>query len=147
MRLTSDSVENESAGCWNVAEDGVTPHCKALRKMAYPESSRDGMTSESGIAARPDVTRRTRIEAATSRLIAALDALEAAVERRRERDRGEEMLAAQLQAHGKDRSKLAADLDAQVARSRRLEATNREIARRIDIAIETIQSVLDGQDR
>lgn len=105
------------------------------------------MPSESGIAAPHEATQRNRIEAATSRLIAALDALEAAVERRREQDGCAETLAAQLQAHGKDRSRLAADLDAQIARSRRLEATNREIARRIDIAIETIQSVLDGQER
>jgi uncharacterized protein DUF4164 len=115
--------------------------------MAYPEGPRDGVPSESGTADSNEVARRNRIEAATSRLIAALDALEAAVERRREQDRSDEMLAAQLQAQGKDRSQLAADLDAQIARSRRLEATSREIARRIDVAIETIQSVLDGQDR
>jgi hypothetical protein len=86
------------------------------------------------------------IEAATRRLSAALDALEAATERRREADRGEETLAAQVQALGDDRSRLAADLDLQAARSRRLEATNREVARRLDTAIETIRSVLEVRE-
>jgi len=80
------------------------------------------------------------IDAASRRLSAALDALEAAAERRRQSDHGEDRLAAQVQALGTDRSKLAADLDAQAARSNRLETTNREVARRLDLAIDTIRS-------
>jgi hypothetical protein len=38
---------------------------------------------------------------------------------------------------------LAAALDGETARSRRLETTNREIAERLDTAIVSIQSVLD----
>ncbi len=38
---------------------------------------------------------------------------------------------------------LAAALDGETARSRRLEETNREIARRLDTAIASIQSVLE----
>jgi uncharacterized membrane protein YccC len=86
------------------------------------------------------------IDAATRRLSAALDALEAATERRREADRGEETLVAQVQALGLDRSRLASDLDSQAARSRRLEETNREVARRLDVAIDTIRSVLEAHD-
>ena len=86
------------------------------------------------------------IDAATRRLMSALDALESAVERRREADRDENELAARIQALGADRSRLAADLDTQAARSRRLEATNREVARRLDVAIDTIRSVLDAND-
>jgi uncharacterized protein DUF4164 len=86
------------------------------------------------------------IDAATRRLSAALDALEAATERRREADRGEETLVAQVQALGLDRSRLASDLDTQAARSRRLEETNREVARRLDVAIDTIRSVLEAHD-
>jgi hypothetical protein len=93
------------------------------------------------------MTEATAVEAATRRLAAALDALEAAVERRSEADRAEQSLAAQVQALGADRSRLAADLDLQAARSRRLETTNREIARRLDVAIGTIRSVLDAHDR
>ena len=86
------------------------------------------------------------IDSALRRLHAALDALEAAAERRRKSDRGEETLAAQVHALGSDRSRLAADLDAQAARSRQLETTNREIARRLDVAIDAIRSVLDTHD-
>jgi Domain of unknown function (DUF4164) len=93
------------------------------------------------------MTDANAIDAATRRLAAALDALEAATDRRRQADRGEESLVAQVQALGADRSRLAADLDAQAARSRRLEATNREVARRLDTAIDTIRSVLEAHDR
>lgn len=87
------------------------------------------------------------IEAATRRLSLALDALEAAVERRREADRGEETLVSQLHALGSDRSRLASDLDAAAARSRHLEQVNREIARRLDVAIDNIRYVLDANGR
>jgi hypothetical protein len=93
------------------------------------------------------MTDTTAVEAATRRLSSALDALEAAVERRREVDRGEETLAAQVHALGYDRSRLAAELDLQVARSHQLETTNREIARRLDVAMDSIRSVLDAHDR
>ncbi len=87
------------------------------------------------------------IDAATKRLALALDALEAAVERRQEADRHREAISVQLQALGLDRSRLASDLDAAVARSRALESTNREIGRRLDVAIDTIRSVLEANDR
>jgi hypothetical protein len=87
------------------------------------------------------------IDAATRRLAAALDALEAAAERRREADRGESDLAAQVHALGTDRSRLAADLDAATAHSRRLAETNREAARRIDAAMEGVRAVIDAHER
>ena len=89
------------------------------------------------------LTRRD--DAATRRLAAALDALEAALERRRETDRSEGALAAQVHALGSDRSRLASDLDAAAARSRKLEATNREIAQRLDVAIDFIRAVIEAQ--
>jgi Domain of unknown function (DUF4164) len=91
------------------------------------------------------MTDASAIEAATRRLAAALDALEAAVERRREADRSEGALAAQVQALGTDRSRLAADLDTVTARSRRLETTNRDIAQRLDVAIDSIRAVIEAQ--
>ena len=93
------------------------------------------------------MTDTSAIDAAAKRLALALDALEAAVERRQEADRGEEGLAAQLHALGTDRSQLASDLDAAVARARSLETSNREIARRLEVAIDTIRSVLEANDR
>jgi hypothetical protein len=84
------------------------------------------------------------IEAATRRLMTALDALESAVERRREADRDENELAIRIQALGVDRSRLADELDGSLVKSRKLERTNREIAERLDAAIGTIRSVLDA---
>ena len=84
------------------------------------------------------------VEAATRRLMAALDALESAVERRREADRDENELAVRIQALGADRSRLADELDGSLMKSRRLERANREIAERLDAAIGTIRSVLDA---
>ena len=76
-----------------------------------------------------------------------MDALEGAIERRREADNHEVSLADQLQALGTDRARLAADLDSAAAHSRSVEDTNREVARRLDVAIDTIRSVLDAHDR
>jgi hypothetical protein len=84
------------------------------------------------------------IDAAVKRLAMALDALDAAVERRRESDRNEDTLAAQVQSLGLDRTRLASALDGETARSRSLEASNREIAERLDTAIASIKSVLES---
>jgi predicted nucleic acid-binding Zn-ribbon protein len=86
------------------------------------------------------------IDVATRRLMAALDALESAVERRREADRDENELASRIQALGADRSRLADELDGSLVKSRRLERANREIAERLDAAIGTIREVLDAGD-
>jgi chromosome segregation ATPase len=88
------------------------------------------------------MTEQSSIDHAVKRLALALDALDAAVERRRENDVDEDSLAQQLQTLGADRSKLAAALDGETARARRLEATNRELGERLDAAITSIQSVL-----
>ncbi len=88
------------------------------------------------------MTEGSAIDVASKRLALALDALAAAVERRHEADRGEQTLDAQLHALGADRSLLAAELDAATARSRTLESVNREVAQRLDAAIDTIRSVL-----
>ena len=86
------------------------------------------------------------IDQAVKRLALALDGLDAAAERRRENDRREEDLVQQVQALGVDRTRLAAELDGETARSRKLETTNREIAGRLDTAIASIQSVLDANE-
>jgi L-lactate utilization protein LutB len=87
------------------------------------------------------------IDAATKRLALALDALEAAVERRGEADRVQDRLGEQLQALSTDRSELAAELDGTAARARKLESANREIARRLDVAMDTIRTVIEANDR
>jgi hypothetical protein len=88
------------------------------------------------------MTEPAAIDAATRRLALALDALEAAVERRCDVDGGSDGMAAQLHALVADRSRLASDLDLAAARARALETTNREVAERLDSAIDTIRSVL-----
>jgi hypothetical protein len=83
------------------------------------------------------------IQAASLRLSLALEALEAATERRREADRAESTLADHVHALGSDRARLASELDEATARTRALEMANREVSQRIDQAIETIRGVLE----
>ena len=89
------------------------------------------------------MTDPSTIEQAAQRLTQALDVLDAAVERRIEFDRSRAILAEQVHALDADRAKLASDLDAQLAKVRGLESANREIARRLDAAMENIRHVLE----
>lgn len=93
------------------------------------------------------MTDPSAIDAAARRLAHALDALQAAVARKREAETGGDAIAKQLHTLGADRARLAAELDAATARSRRHEETNREVARRIEVAIGTIEKLLDEHDR
>jgi predicted RNase H-like nuclease (RuvC/YqgF family) len=86
------------------------------------------------------------IEHAARRLTVALDALEAATERREDADREEESLANQFHALDSDRARLASELDEAAARARALEGANREVAQRIDQAIASIRVVLESED-
>jgi hypothetical protein len=101
----------------------------------------DRPTNQPGLAEPPFAD----IDAATRRLMSALDALESAVERRREADRDEDELATRIQALGADRSRLADELDTSLVKSRKLERVNRDIAEKLDAAIGTIRSVLNGE--
>jgi hypothetical protein len=82
---------------------------------------------------------------ASQRLVLALDALEAAAERRHEIDREQDGLVSQIHALGTDRSRLASALDHEAAQSRGLKTATREVARRVDQAIETIGGLLTGE--
>jgi hypothetical protein len=113
--------------------------------MAVLESSHNGPQRAANACGDEAALECNTVETATARLIAALDGLEAVVEHRHAQERGQQMLAEQVQLLGVDRARLAADLDEKTAHARRLEATNREIARRLDLAMETIRSVLDAQ--
>ena len=93
------------------------------------------------------MTDPSAIDAAARRLALALDALQSAVARQREADTGGDGVANQLQALGIDRARLATELDTAAAHTRKLEDTNREVARRIDVAMDTIQKLLDEHDR
>jgi hypothetical protein len=93
------------------------------------------------------MTDQALIDAATRRLTLALDALDAALDRRLEADLNGAALSSQFHALGADRSRLASELDAETARARRLEAANREIAGRLDAAMKEIRSVITAQGR
>jgi uncharacterized protein DUF4164 len=86
------------------------------------------------------------IEAASRRLALALDALDAAAERRREAARGEDAMSEQIHALGDDRARLAGELDLAIARTRALETANREVAERIARTIETIRGLVGGEE-
>jgi hypothetical protein len=81
-------------------------------------------------------------EMVARRLALALDALEAAVERRREADRSENGLSEQVQALNHDRARLAAELDTVSARAQRLESANREVCHRLDVAMGAIRDAI-----
>lgn len=86
------------------------------------------------------------LDGAVKRLARALDALDAAVERRREADRNEDTLAAQVHMLGVDRARLADRLDNEAALARELKETSRDIAERLDKAIAEIQAVLGADE-
>jgi hypothetical protein len=86
------------------------------------------------------------IDAAARRLALAIDALDAALDRRLEADRSGATVSTQMQALGADRSRLASELDAATAINRRLEAANRAISHRLESAIDNIRAVINGQE-
>jgi hypothetical protein len=92
------------------------------------------------------MTDQTVIDTATRRLTQAVDLLESAVDRSLEIERSRAVLTEQVHALDADRAKLAADLDTQLARARGLESANRDVARRLDSAMDNIKLVLEARD-
>ncbi|MGQ3675925.1 DUF4164 domain-containing protein [Xanthobacter sp. TB0139] len=82
------------------------------------------------------------IQVATRRLHAALDTLTDALERRKEAERHQEALMAQLHALSNDRARLASELDQAQARSGEVAEAGQEIMRRLDVAMSTVRDVL-----
>jgi hypothetical protein len=85
------------------------------------------------------------IAAAVARLSLALEALDAAAERRRDADRAVQVLAERVHVLDADRARLASELDEAAARARDLETANRDAGTRIDQAIATIRDVLNSE--
>ncbi len=77
------------------------------------------------------------------RLEKALNALEAAVDLRLDKEGDFVEAEEEVQRMNADRSRLAQELDQSEARAERLEAANREVSRRLVTAMETIRAVLD----
>jgi hypothetical protein len=99
------------------------------------------------VPSRPSTAEATLIEAAIKRLQLALDMLESSLERRLVIERHDVALVEQVHALTSDRAQLAAELDNATARARRLETANRDVAQRLDAAIETVRSVIAAQSR
>lgn len=83
-----------------------------------------------------------RLELAFKSLVAALDQLEAASERRREADAARGDLEEELAVLQDDRTRLALELDDVQARSKSLELANGEVARRLAKTSATIRTIL-----
>lgn len=77
------------------------------------------------------------------RIHAVLDALEAAVDARLDRDAEHAEAEAEVQRMNVDRARLAQELDTAEARAERLAEVNREVSRRLVSAMETIRAVID----
>ncbi len=84
------------------------------------------------------------VERAQRRFVGALDALEAAVRRRQEKDRSAAALENEIRTLSDDRSRLAQDLDKAKARSVQLESVSMNVSQRLDSAIGSIRGLLDG---
>lgn len=91
------------------------------------------------------MTELTAVEAATTRLERALQALEEAVEGRLDRDHGRSDLADQMHSLEIDRAQLASELDGSIARARRLEQANRVVAERLDSAMDAIRAIIAAE--
>ena len=85
------------------------------------------------------------VERAQRRFVGALDALEAAVRRRQEKDRSAAALENEIRTLSDDRSRLAQDLDKAKARSVQLESVSRNVSQRLDSAIGSIRGLLDRE--
>jgi len=90
--------------------------------------------------------RDTALGEALRRLESAVGVLEAASARALDSRRMGADRETEIALLADDRARLAEELDNSNARTTRLESTNREVARRLDTAIETIRDVLNNSD-
>lgn len=87
-----------------------------------------------------------RLDEALRRLNSALDQLDAAATRRAEADAGRSDLSEELAVMQDDRSRLAVELDAALARSRRLDVANSDAKVRLVQAARALRDVLGEDD-
>jgi chromosome segregation ATPase len=83
-----------------------------------------------------------RLKSALKGLVAALDQLEAACERRLKADAERNDIEEEFAVLQDDRARLAVELDGAVARSQSLELANHEVARRLAKARQTIKAMM-----
>ncbi|RYB03692.1 DUF4164 family protein [Lichenibacterium ramalinae] len=85
-----------------------------------------------------------RLQRALQRLNGALDALEAAAERRAEAEAGRADAEAEFSVMQDDRSRLAVELDAALARARGLDRAVDEVSGRLDRAGATLRDIVEA---
>lgn len=83
------------------------------------------------------------IRQSLGRLRAAAEALEQAQARRRENQRHSGPIETELALMQDDRSRLATELDAALARSNRVETLAEDLTRRVDAAMTAVRAVLE----
>jgi len=93
------------------------------------------------------MTNPEKLDAAFARFIAALDQLERSVALKLEDDLSSAELEEELAIMQDDRSRLALDLDAALARIGALEKARDEVLRRLDGAGEGIAAALGGTNK
>ncbi len=99
------------------------------------------MTEPVGATDAADPGAGERLDSALARLMAALTVLEVAVGRRLENDHAQADLNEAFAAMQDDRSRLALELDGALARGRKLESANEEVARRLEAAGATLAAL------
>jgi chromosome segregation ATPase len=88
------------------------------------------------------MTARENLELALKRLTVAIELLEAAQERRSQADATRTNLEEEFAVMQDDRTRLAVELDAAIARNKALASANDEVARRLERASNAIRGVL-----
>ncbi len=86
------------------------------------------------------------LEQALDRITASITKLEGALHRRASHDKTLDALENDLHRIGEDRTLLASKLDQAEARGSRLEDVNKDVSRRLVAAMESIRTVLEGQE-
>ena len=89
---------------------------------------------------------RDALDSALKRLSAAIDLLEAAEARRARAEASRANLEEEYAVMQDDRTRLAVELDATIARNKALMAANTEVARRLESAGATIRAMLQPDD-
>jgi len=88
------------------------------------------------------MTQSNRLDGALTRFLAALDSIEVAVARRLENEFSSSDLQEELAIMQDDRSRLALELDAALARAGALETARDDVLRRLDHASASVAAVL-----
>nr|WP_321455929.1 DUF4164 family protein [uncultured Cohaesibacter sp.] len=86
---------------------------------------------------------KTRVDAAWTRLDAAIDALEQSINKRQTKDLSVKALQDDLKRMAEERSELTGSLEKEKSRAQKLAGANEEVSRRLGAAMESVRAVLE----